>query len=52
MKSIRNEESIQVLRNADVIAMTTTGAAKYRELIYKLPVSMALWQFFLNKLYF
>ena len=37
---MENRESFEILKSADVIAMTTTGAAKYRDLIYNLPVSV------------
>ena len=39
LKDFENRESFEVLKRADLIAMTTTGAAKYRDMIYKLPVS-------------
>jgi len=42
LNDIRNQEAFQVLEKADVIAMTTTGAAKYRDMIYKLPVKMVI----------
>jgi len=28
----------EVLKGVDVIGITTTGAAKYRDIVYKLPV--------------
>ena len=40
LDDMKNQEAFQVLENADVIAMTTTGAAKYRDMIYKIPVSV------------
>nr|XP_026689972.1 NFX1-type zinc finger-containing protein 1-like isoform X1 [Ciona intestinalis] len=42
LKEIREEESFAVLRGADVIGMTTTGAAKYRSIISRLPVKVVI----------
>lgn len=42
MTDLGNRDSFEVLKNADVIAMTTTGAAKHRDMIYRLPVSFFL----------
>ncbi|XP_078484291.1 NFX1-type zinc finger-containing protein 1-like [Ciona intestinalis] len=39
LKAMRDEESFEVLRGADVIGMTTTGAAKYRSMIRRLPLN-------------
>ena len=48
LKDMENRESFEILKSADVIAMTTTGAAKYRDLIYNLPVSVKPY----NEIYF
>uniref|UniRef100_H2Y156 Uncharacterized protein n=3 Tax=Ciona intestinalis TaxID=7719 RepID=H2Y156_CIOIN len=42
LNAIREEESFAVLRGADVIGMTTTGAAKYRSIINRLPVKVVI----------
>ena len=34
----KNEEDFQILRSANVIGMTTTGAARYRDIVHRLPV--------------
>nr|XP_039261973.1 NFX1-type zinc finger-containing protein 1-like [Styela clava] len=36
LQELRKREDAEILQSADVVAVTTTGAAKYRELIYKL----------------
>ncbi|XP_078484289.1 NFX1-type zinc finger-containing protein 1-like [Ciona intestinalis] len=41
-KAMREAASFAVLRGADVIGMTTTGAAKYRSIISKLPVKVVI----------
>jgi len=42
LKDMENRESFEVLKSADVVAMTTTGAAKYRDIIYKLVTKVFL----------
>ncbi|CAK8681019.1 unnamed protein product [Clavelina lepadiformis] len=42
IRNIRRHEDFSVLETANVIAMTTTGAAKYRDIIYKLPVRIVI----------
>ncbi|CAK8680919.1 unnamed protein product [Clavelina lepadiformis] len=42
LANFRNEEDFSLLQDADVVAMTTSGAAKYRDMIYKLPVKIVI----------
>ena len=40
LKRVQDEEDLVIMRNADIIGMTTTGAAKYREIISRLDVKI------------
>ncbi|XP_078484290.1 NFX1-type zinc finger-containing protein 1-like [Ciona intestinalis] len=42
LEKMREEESYNIFRRADVIGMTTTGAAKYRSIINRLPVKVVI----------
>ena len=47
----QNEQDYTILRSAKVVGMTTTGAAKYRDIVQRLPVcfgkSVAMFEFYL-----
>lgn len=42
LEELRQMEDAEILQNADVVAVTTTGAAKYRNLIYKLKTKIVV----------
>ena len=40
LNMVMDEEDLAIMKQADVIGMTTTGAAKYREVLSRLDVSV------------
>ncbi|KFM65147.1 NFX1-type zinc finger-containing protein 1, partial [Stegodyphus mimosarum] len=44
LQEIRNEENVFVLRKCDVVGMTTTGAAKYRDILKRLNPQIVIFE--------
>ena len=47
LKHIEDNEDLAVMRDADVIAMTTTGAAKHRAILSQLEVNICFSEIYI-----